>query len=187
MKYAKTFHYILITLVIIITDQISKLLISKNLAENETVSILGDFLRFHFIYNQGGAMGTSLGPSWVYMLLTLLALALIVRYFITSKSDGALNKFSLALILGGAIGNLIDRLAYGQVIDFIDMNIPDLPFLHLYRWFIFNIADAAITFGLVLFAINMIFNKNDHAEPVEPPENQPDASNIGVKSEPTET
>jgi signal peptidase II len=159
MRGKNTFYYLLISLIIIIADQITKALILRYLVENESVSILGDLLYFRFIFNEGGAMGTSLGPSWVYTILTVLALILIVRYFSGSKSDGVFSKVSLALILGGAIGNLIDRLRYGKVVDFIDMDMPDIPFLHLYRWFTFNIADAAITVGLLLFALSIFMRK----------------------------
>jgi signal peptidase II len=151
--------YLGITFIIVLLDQISKILITRNIAENQSVSVIGDLLNFHFIYNQGGAMGTSIGPSWIYAILTLFALVLIIKYLTAPNSDGALSKLALALILGGAIGNLIDRLRMGKVIDFIDLNIPDINFLHLYRWFTFNIADAAITVGLILFAISILFYK----------------------------
>jgi signal peptidase II len=156
--------YFGITFIIVAFDQISKILIEKNLAENQSVSVIGDLLNFHFIYNQGGAMGTSIGPSWIYAILTTIALVLIIKYLTAPNSDGALSKLALALILGGAIGNLIDRLRNGKVIDFIDLNIPDINFLHLYRWFTFNIADAAITIGLILFAISVLFYKKQQED-----------------------
>lgn len=161
-----------ISLVIVAADQISKILIENHLVENQSVSVIGDLLNFHFIYNQGGAMGTSIGPSWVYTILTLLSLGLIIKYFTGPDSGSAFAKFSLAVILGGAVGNLIDRLRMGKVIDFIDLDIPDIKFLHLYRWFTFNIADAAITFGLILFALSVFFPKkpreNEDASLPEP-------------------
>ncbi len=159
MRRKSLLCYLGISLVIVAADQISKLLIENHLKENQSVSVIGDLLNFHFIYNQGGAMGTSVGPSWVYAILTIAALGLIIRYFTSPQSDGAFVKLSLAMILGGAVGNLIDRLRQGKVIDFIDMDIPDIGFLHLYRWFTFNIADAAITVGLILFAISILFPK----------------------------
>jgi signal peptidase II len=179
-KLSKSFLlYIGISFLVVAADQISKLLIQSNLAYNQSVSIIGDILNFHFIYNRGGAMGTSIGPSWVYTILTLFALFFIIRYFTSSKSDGAFAKFSLALILGGAVGNLIDRLRMGKVIDFIDFGIPGINF----RWFTFNIADAAITVGLILFAISIIFHKkpaedgaDDHLPESEPREIESDSA-----------
>jgi signal peptidase II len=176
MRKISRFHYLLISFLIIIADQVTKILIVKNLAENESVPILGDLLHIRFIYNEGGAMGTSLGPAWLYMVLTLAALFLIIRYFVISKPDGFTVKLSLALILGGAIGNLIDRILYGKVIDFIDVDFPDIPAIGLYRWYTFNIADAAISVGLVLFAITIFFKRKSpeeslvHATQIQSPE-----------------
>lgn len=167
MRRMSIFYYFSITFVIVLIDQISKSLIVKNLREGDTISVIGNFLNFHFIYNQGGAMGTNVGPPWAYAILTTVALILIVRYFIRSHSDDAFTKISLAIILGGAIGNLVDRVRFGKVVDFIDADIPDIQFLHIYRWFTFNVADAAITIGLILFAISIIFKSPKEDEPAE--------------------
>jgi signal peptidase II len=170
----KNIRYLFIALIIIVFDQISKILIVKSLSEKETVSIIGDLLRFSFIYNEAGAMGTRVGPSWVYTILTLVALVFILRYFLSSKSDGYVSKTSLAFILGGAVGNLIDRVTYGKVVDFIDFDFPDIPYLNLDRWFIFNIADAAITVGICLFALSIIIHKQpDDTASVRQPEAGP--------------
>lgn len=167
MRRISIFYYFSITLAIILIDQISKSLIVKNLHEGDTIPVLGNFLNFHFIFNQGGAMGSNVGPPWAYAILTTVALILIVRYFIRSHSDDAFTKISLALILAGAFGNLIDRVRFGKVVDFIDADFPDIPFLHIYRWFTFNVADAAITVGLILFAISIIFKSPKEDEPAD--------------------
>jgi signal peptidase II len=167
MRRISIFYYFSITLAIVLIDQISKSLIVKNLHEGDTISVIGNLLNFHFIFNQGGAMGSNVGPPWAYAILTTVALILIVRYFIRSLSNDVFTKVSLALILGGAIGNLIDRVRFGKVVDFIDVDFPDIPFLHLYRWFTFNVADAAITIGLILFAISIIFKSPKEDGPVD--------------------
>jgi signal peptidase II len=159
MPRSSLIRYLLVSLVILVADQVTKFFIVKNLTENQAVSIIGDLLHFRFIFNEGGAMGTSLGPSWIYTILTLAALYLIVHYFASPNADGVLRKVSLAMILGGAVGNLIDRLRFGKVVDFIDLDFPDISFLNIYRWFTFNIADAAITIGLVLFGISILIRK----------------------------
>jgi signal peptidase II len=148
--------YLSITFVIIILDQISKLLIQSHLSENQSISVIGDLVNFHFIYNMGGALGTSIGPTWVYSILTIGAIFLIIKYFTSPESDGVLSRLSLSLILGGAMGNLIDRIRMGRVVDFIDVGIPHS---FRFRWFVFNVADAAITVGLILFAFSILFHK----------------------------
>jgi len=166
MRQRSLILYLLISIVVILLDQTTKLLILSNFAEGEAVSIIGDLLYFQFVYNEGGAMGTSLGPSWLYTILTLAALALIIRYFIKDKSDGASIKAPLALIFGGAVGNLIDRIRFGKVVDFIDADFPDIPFLGITRWWTFNVADAAITCGLMIFAIGFLLRKKRSVAPV---------------------
>lgn len=178
MRQRNLFLYLLISILVVILDQTTKLLIINNFAEGEAASIIGDLLYFQFVYNEGGAMGTSLGPSWLYTILTLAALALIIRYFIEDKSDGSSIKMPLTLIFGGAVGNLIDRIRYGKVVDFIDIDIPDMPFLGITRWWTFNIADAAITCGLVIFVIGFFLRNKRNVAPVDggsmPDTDQPD-------------
>ena len=156
---------ILIAILVILVDQATKLLIIENFLEGESVSIIGDFLYFQFIFNEGGAMGTRIGPSWIYTVLTIVALMFIVRYMVSDKSQSMPTSIALAFISGGAIGNLIDRLRFGKVVDFIDMDFPDIEFLNLYRWFTYNIADAAISIGLGIFIISLIIKERHKADP----------------------
>jgi signal peptidase II len=159
MRLQRLLPYTTISFLIILSDQIAKIFISGYLTEGQSVPVIGNFIRFQFLFNEGGAMGTSLGPSWIYVVLTIAALVLIARYFLTSESGAALTKIPLALIFGGAIGNLIDRIRFGKVIDFIDVDIPDIPFLGVTRWWTFNIADAAITCGLAVFLLALLFGR----------------------------
>jgi signal peptidase II len=159
MRLQRLLPYAAISLFIILADQISKIILSSYLIEGESVSVIGNTVRFQFVYNEGGALGTSLGPGWIYVVLTIAAVILIGRYFLTSESGGILTRVPLALILGGAIGNLIDRVRFGRVIDFIDIDIPDIAFLGIKRWWTFNIADAAITCGLVIFLLGLLFGR----------------------------
>ena len=159
MRLQRLLPYAAISFFIILIDQVSKIILSGSLAEGESVSVIGNTVRFQFVYNEGGALGTSLGPSWIYVVLTVAAVILIARYFLTSESGGVLTRVPLAMIFGGAIGNLIDRIRFGKVIDFIDVDIPDIKFLGVTRWWTFNIADAAISCGLVIFLLALLFDK----------------------------
>ncbi len=161
MRTGRLLLYFLIAAFVTILDQASKSLIQILLYEGEKVSVLGDLLYFRLVYNIGGAMGTSIGPSWVYLILTVVALVIIIRYLIVTPGARWHTKAALAMILGGAVGNLMDRVIYGKVIDFIDMDFPDIPFLNIHRWFTYNIADAAITIGLFIFIIGILFKKKD--------------------------
>lgn len=167
MRTGRLLLYCLIAAFVVILDQVSKSLIQALLFEGEKVSVLGDLLYFRLVYNTGGAMGTSIGPSWIYLILTIVALVIIIRYLISTPKARWHTKTALAMILGGAVGNLIDRVIYGKVIDFIDMDFPDISFLNINRWFTYNIADAAITIGLFIFIIGVLFKKKDISASLE--------------------
>ena len=171
MRSKNIWIYPLIAIFIIVFDQLSKIYIVNNMVEGQMpVQVFGDFLRFSFVFNTGGAMGTMIGPPWLYLILTIIALTVIIKYFTTLEPQDTLIKTALALVFGGAVGNLIDRLRFGKVVDFIDADFPDIAFLNIERWYTFNIADAAITVGLVFFAITAFISKKNKEDEAEPPE-----------------
>jgi signal peptidase II len=108
--------------------------------------LIGDYVRFTLILNRGAAFGISLGPNSHLLLLIISSIAIlfIVFYYLRSSERHGWKRFSFGLIAGGAIGNMIDRLAKGEVVDFIDCGIGNL------RWPIFNIADISVTLGVLL-------------------------------------
>lgn len=160
--------YLLTIVSVILIDQLTKLYIHHNYIPGESIPILGDFLRFTFVYNPGGAFGINIGNFLLYTAVSLLAVVIVVIYFIKVPSADRIAKYCLAFVVGGAIGNQIDRISYGQVVDFIDVNTIDITIpafnllgfefsgYQLYRWYVFNIADAAITLGLLGFIIYLL-------------------------------
>ena len=91
------------------------------------------------------------GGKHVLLIMTILLTGFIVGFLWKEKNGHPLIKYGLALILGGAIGNLIDRLLYGKVVDFLDLMIGN------FHWYIFNIADSSVTVGMILFIIHSIY------------------------------
>ena len=153
-----------LTLVIILLDQLSKALVTHLFFLGESNLVLGNFLKLTYILNEGGAFGTNLGGGLFYTFTSILAIILTIYFFVKSKG-GKLLELSLSLILGGAFGNLIDRIRFGEVVDFLDfdffnISIPKLKFLfidfpgyQIDRWPIFNLADSAVTLGMILLVI----------------------------------
>ena len=143
-----------------LADQLSKILAVHYLAESATgsVEVLGRFLMFTLVYNKGGAMGTNFGSSSYYLIASSLILLFLLYYVYLSRADRMLSN-TLAFIAGGAIGNIVDRLRFGKVIDFIDVDVPDITLFDygLQRWWTFNIADAAISIAIILLLIRMVF------------------------------
>ena len=133
-------------------DLVTKLWIQNSLRLYEQIEVVGDYLRLTYIYNPGAAFGIHVGQysRVVFLVLTLVALvALIAMYWTTPASD-RLRLYSIALICGGALGNLIDRIRSPRgVVDFLDVGIGSM------RWPVFNVADMAVTAGAVLLAISL--------------------------------
>jgi len=109
----------------------------------------GDWLQFTLVHNPGAAFGLNVGPHsrWVFMFLTLVALVILGRLYKATQAGDRLRTFALALVCGGAVGNLIDRVKSASgVVDFIDVGIGDS------RWPTFNVADMAVSIGAFLLA-----------------------------------
>jgi signal peptidase II len=130
-------------------DVLTKALIQERLAFRESLGIVGEFVRFTYIVNEGAAFGLYLGDAskTIFLVLSSLAALLVLGVYFYGTDEGWLKRFALALILGGALGNIRDRILYGSVVDFIDIGIGT------YRWPIFNVADIAVTVGAVLLGL----------------------------------
>ena len=142
--------------IIFLFDRISKIYViylDNKLFGSEIFS--SNFLNIYLIWNEGIAFGLfSFNEKFFYNILTIIILIIILIIFImTIKSDG-FKKYSLLMILGGALGNVFDRLYYKAVPDFIDFHIGN------FHWFIFNVADIFITIGILFMVIIELFNKN---------------------------
>jgi signal peptidase II len=161
--------YVLAGLLVILIDQISKWLVYFLMRENESVHIIGDTLMFTFVYNPRGAFGFGSGAGSLYVFLSIIAILVIVYYFIKSHHIEKFLRLNLSLILGGALGNIIDRVIHGKVIDFIDLDFWDIyikpmTILHyqfagyqLDRWPVFNLADCAVSIGTLSVIIYIVF------------------------------
>ena len=146
--------------VIVALDQWSKWAIKTSFNLYQSKPVIQDLLHFTYVTNDGMAFGLSFpGGRHVLLIMTILLTGFIVGFLWKEKNGHPLIKYSLALILSGAIGNLIDRLLYGKVVDFLDLMIGN------FHWYIFNIADSSVTIGMILFIIHSVYieqkNTND--------------------------
>ena len=136
--------------VIVVADVITKWVAVQVLSPVYTSrEVFGDWFRFTLVYNRGAAFGLHVGPysRWVFLILTVVALYVLGRLYVTTRAGQRLRAFAIALVCGGAIGNLIDRVRHETgVVDFIDMGIGG------WRWPTFNIADVAVSTGAFLLA-----------------------------------
>jgi signal peptidase II len=129
--------------VIVVADQLTKAWLVSFLQPGESVNVVGDAIRLVFSQNNGGLFGLFHGQAIVFGLVSLVVVALIVLYHARAGRSMYLS-ITLGLLLGGAAGNLIDRLRLGYVVDFVDAGIGSL------RWYTFNVADTGISFAILL-------------------------------------
>lgn len=153
--------------VIIVLDQASKLLTRVFTDLHQSIPILphifGDTFRFTHLQNTGAAFSMSLSNPVVnrVFFITASILAIIFILYLLRKATHRLQVWAFGFVLGGAFGNLIDRIFIGGVTDFVDVNIPDM--LGMTRFPVFNVADSGIFIGMVLLIIDMIFLKDEVA------------------------
>lgn len=168
---------LLLSFVIVLCDQITKLLVKgvdipalgiawQGMPYGASRQILGDFFRLTYVENPGMAFSIDLGAKPVFAMFSLLASVAIIVYLYSARRSPLGFRVALAMILGGAIGNFIDRmfygiwfysepLFYGRVVDFFDVDFFDVHLLgyQLTRWPVFNVADACVTVGVVLLLL----------------------------------
>jgi signal peptidase II len=129
--------------VVVILDQLTKAILVANLSPGEVVSVIGDYVRFVFSQNSGALFGLFRDQAILFGLVSIGVVVLIVWYHGHAGRSLYLS-ITLGLLLGGALGNMIDRLRLGYVVDFVDIGIGG------FRWYTFNVADVAVSASLVM-------------------------------------
>ena len=132
---------------ILALDQWTKRWAEDTLAHRAPVNVLGEIVRLTYTRNSGVAFGLGAGLPFPYAVFSIAAVVAILYLYARHREYSRLRQVALALILGGALGNLVDRLASGEVVDFI------LIGWRRWYWPVFNVADSAVTIGVVLFGI----------------------------------
>lgn len=152
----RAFTWYLLSLVMLIIDQWTKWLAETKLTFHEPVPVIEPFLNWTLAYNYGAAFSFLADAGgwqkWFFSGLALIMSLFLIGYLIKAPRQAKLLSTGLALVLGGAVGNLIDRLLHGHVIDFIHVHNADV-----WHYPIFNIADMGISIGVALIVIDMLF------------------------------
>lgn len=173
--------FLWITAFVFFFDQFTKQLVRSTFEYGESIPVLGDeLLRWTYIENPGMAFGIDPGNKMLFSLFTIAIVLWLMYYYWTVRNQGMRVVMPLAIVLGGAFGNMFDRLFYGiwfqstgflhgRVVDFIDVNIPDIDFwsIHMSRWPVFNIADVAVSVGV---AFLILFYNPEEPKTISPDE-----------------
>jgi signal peptidase II len=158
MLHNKYTNLVIITALVISADQISKALILQHLPLHHRLTVIEGFFDITHIQNPGGAFGLMANMSatfrvFVFLLISSLAVGFVFYLYVKTPRTHSFLASGFALIFGGAIGNLIDRIRFGVVVDFLDVYIGK------YHWPAFNIADSAITVGIFIFVFHLLLKK----------------------------
>ncbi len=149
-----------IAIVVFVVDQVTKYLVLSRLKVNESwnpIPALRPFVSITHVTNTGAAFGIFPDQSTLFIVIAFLVIAGILIYYRYLPADRLLVRASLGLQLGGAVGNLVDRLRYGHVVDFIDFKI----------WPVFNVADSAVVVGVLILAYYLLHEQDQLEEAPE--------------------
>ena len=135
------------TVIFVFIDQLSKGLINIGMNLNQSIEIIPNFLNLTYVHNTGAAFSIFEGAKWFFIITAIIVLNIIYIFFIKDKELKNSEIVIYSLLISGIIGNLIDRVVFGYVIDFIDVNI--------FNFAIFNLADSFIVIAVILLLIMM--------------------------------
>lgn len=142
-------YYFILTTVLVLVDQLTKYLTVQNIALYESVEFIPKFLSFTYIQNDGAAWSILEGQMWFFYLVTIIVTLAIIYFLYTEGKKDRIFGTILAIILGGTLGNFVDRLLYQYVIDMIKVEFISFP--------IFNLADSFLTVGVIMLFIYSIY------------------------------
>lgn len=149
---------ILIAFGTLILDQVIKLIVKTNMALSSTITVIPRFFFITHVENEGAAWSILEGKSIFLVLISILFLVFLISCLRKDQRNTKINIISYGLIMGGIIGNMLDRIFYQKVIDFLSFKIFN------YYFPVFNIADMAIVIGMILFIVDVILEGNEHGK-----------------------
>jgi len=173
---------IAIIILSIAVDQLSKYLAAAYLPAIGTLPIIEDIFHFTYVENRGAAFGMLSNHRWIFMILSVLGIGAMIVWLAWEKPKSYWTRTAISLVVGGGIGNMIDRLLLGYVIDFIDCRFID--------FYVFNIADSCVCVGCAMFVIGAFWEefksakaKKEAGENAENTESEADGSSDGEKAD----
>lgn len=149
---------VFLSIVLILVDQLTKYMIVKSMEIGESISIIGDILKITSHRNYGAAWGMLQNQMMFFYIITVIVLIALCYFYFKEAADNLLMQSGLMLIFAGAIGNFIDRLFRGNVVDFIDTKIINYDFP------IFNVADSCLTIGVFILLYELLFNQKEEKQ-----------------------
>ncbi len=154
MKFIKRFYWLILSLAFVVLDQFSKWVVVKTIPINDSIIVVPDFFSLTHVRNTGAAFGILSNQRWIFMVFTSIVIIVSVALLISKKVVNPWGILAFSLIIGGGIGNMIDRIFLGEVIDFFAFNFWG------YQFAVFNVADIFVCCGTFLLAFYIFFSKD---------------------------
>lgn len=145
--------YLIVAAIFVVLDQLSKWLVVTYLKPQGSVTLIPNFLKLTYLENRGAAFGSLTDARWVFMIFSVIAIVGVTAYLLCFAENKRTLRWALALVIGGGIGNMIDRVALGYVVDFID-------FCGIWSY-IFNVADSCVCIGMGLLVLYVILSMRE--------------------------
>ena len=139
-----------ISLLLVVIDQVVKILVINKMALQQSIIVINNFFNITYVRNTGAAWSILSGNVLLLIMISVIALGVIYYYLIKDKKLNTIDTISYSMLIGGIIGNLIDRVVHGYVIDYLDFKIFN------YNFPIFNIADTLIVISIIIIGISLI-------------------------------
>lgn len=163
---------IVISLLVLVLDQLSKIWIESTYKLHESTVLIPDLFSCTYVVNKGAAWSILSGQVWLLVIISIIVLIAIIKFFNYLSDSYIERSYAIFLMIGGILGNFIDRIWRGAVVDFIDVH-----WKNVWQYPIFNIADIAICCAVGIFILSNLLRKEDKKEPNENEEAQLNASN----------
>jgi signal peptidase II len=158
-------RFVLLTVVaavVIVLDQLSKMWVSASMQVGEVQPLVDGFVRLRYTHNTGAAFGMFRDATGILSILSLVIISGIVVAFVRLGNPTTMSTLASGLVVGGALGNLVDRMRLGYVVDFIEVYGPHLEINNtIYTFPVFNVGDSGITVGVILILIGLLFAKEE--------------------------
>ncbi len=154
MKFLKRFYWIFLSAILVLADQLTKLIVIKMIPIYDSIVLIPGFFSFSHVRNTGAAFGMLSNQRWIFMVFTTVVLIAAVVALYSGRVKNHWGKVSLSLIIGGGIGNMIDRIFLGEVVDFFAFNFWG------YQFAVFNVADIFVCCGTIILAFYIFFSSD---------------------------
>ncbi|EJU24278.1 signal peptidase II [Peptoanaerobacter stomatis] len=145
----KSIFYIILGIFLLIIDQIVKINIKNNMAVGDSIKVVNDFFSITYVQNKGAAFGILQNQKFLFLIIGIVMILGLIYMFI--KDEDKITRLSISMIISGALGNIVDRLRYGYVVDMFDF--------HTIWSYVFNVADICVVLGIILMSIRVFTDR----------------------------